>query len=93
MQDTVIVRAFKGEPLQRVVLDAYDTRVVVAHPDLLDRVKSGESSPLTVPRTDVFAFDPDAFQRLSSEWRENGATDARSWRGLAPWAGRIRVEA
>lgn len=89
MQDYVIIKAFGGEPLQRVVIDAYETRVLVAHPDSLARIASGESSPLGLPRSDVFAFDGDLFQRLCDEWKASGETNPTTWRALRPWEGRI----
>lgn len=89
MKIFVIVRAFKGEPLQRVVLEASHAHVLVANPDSLPRIESGESSPLALPRSDVFEFDGDLYQSLQDEFKERGETSAKSWRSLRPWAGSV----
>jgi hypothetical protein len=91
MQGYVIIRAFEGEPLRRVVVDAYEGRVLVAHPDSLVRLESGDTSPLSVPRSDVFEFDGDLFQRLVDEWNHLGETRAVTWKALRQWEGRVHA--
>lgn len=93
MQDIVIIRAFGGEPLQRIVVDVLGNRILVANPDSLGRIQSGESSPLALPRSEVFEWDANQFQRLAEEWRQRGVTDATSWRSLRAWSGRARADA
>jgi hypothetical protein len=73
----VIVRAFGGEPLKRVVVNIGEKLVYIANPDLLSRVQSGESSAVGFPPNDVYIYEDIAFSRLASEWGETGQT--KSW--------------
>jgi hypothetical protein len=76
----VIVRAFGGEPLRRVVVNIGERLIYIANPDLLERVNSGESSAVGFPPDDVFDFDDKAFSALRSEWNEKGHT--KLWSSL-----------
>lgn len=84
-QSTVIVRAFEGEPLKRVVVEAGDKRVSVALPDTLHRIASGEACAISLPRADLFQYDEGAYARLVAEWRTKGSTNPQTWRSLKAW--------
>ncbi len=85
-QSIVIVRAFAGEPLKRVVVEANEKRAAVALPETLDRIASGEMIAISLPRSDLYQFEPIAFERLRAEWEREGSTNPQSWRRLKGWA-------
>ena len=87
MQHIVIARAFSGEPLKRVVIEAGDTHVWIANPNSLSRIASGETSPVGFPRTDIFVFDDATYQLLTVEWKASGQTKFETWSALTVWRG------
>jgi hypothetical protein len=86
-QPIVIVRAFMGQPMKCVVLDSDGERAAVANPASLQKIKNGESFPVSLPHTAVFEFDEAAYSRLLDEFKASGETRSHSWRSLRPWAG------
>jgi hypothetical protein len=78
----VIARAFRGEPLKRVVVTAASGAVYVANPDLLDEVNSGNSTPVGFPSYDIYQFDKAIFLDLVRQWTENGDTKSHTWEKL-----------
>jgi hypothetical protein len=85
-QTIVIVRGFEGEPRRLVVLDANSTRALVANPEIMDKITSGESHPVALMRSDVFRFDAAVFERLLSQWMIDGKTEPSLWRELEAWS-------
>lgn len=85
-QSIVIVRGFKGEPRKLVALDWNDVRVQVGNPNSVSSAESVDNHTLSLPRADVFAFDPDALAALEREFSERGETNRASWGRLKPWA-------
>jgi hypothetical protein len=75
--DRVIVRAFKGKPLDRRVYEVFRDKVYVCRSDLLEQCGQNDVWPVGFPCRDVFVFDADllgrleaAGTRLSAIWRE-----------------------
>ncbi len=64
----VIVRAFEGEPLQRVVVSIGERLVYVASPELIPSVTAGNSEPVGFPKEDVFEFEREVFDTLRAAW-------------------------
>ncbi len=81
--DKVIVRAFRGKPLERRVCEVTKGKVFVCRPDLLDQCQQGEAWPVGFPAGDVFSFDPDLLNRLENADRSELAS---IWRGARPYA-------
>lgn len=75
-----IVRDFEGKPLRRVVVNIGERLVYVANPELLERVRSGESSPVGFPPEDVYVYDDITFSKLTLEWGATGS--ATQWNAL-----------
>jgi len=82
----VIARGFQGQPRKLVALDWTDARVVVGNPTRISDVESVDNFSLSLPRADVFAFDPDVLAALEEEFRERGETKRASWQGLKHWS-------
>lgn len=79
----VIARAYRGEPLKRIVVGTSGNCVYIANPATIDAVESGKSSPIGFPGEDVFLFNSKAYEALRAEWERRQATDPELWRGLA----------
>ncbi len=75
-----LVRAYKGEPLKRVVIECGKRVVYVANPNRMVEIASGQSYPVGFPYEDVFKFDSDLYARLSGEWESSGQTGPSLWR-------------
>jgi len=43
---------------------------------------SGLPPPVGVPKSDVFKFDPDQYERLRSKWERSGRTEENDWEKL-----------
>ncbi len=82
-----IARAYDGEPLRRVVVDANEKVYYIANPRSLAAVISGTSGAIGFPRHDCFAWDAEAFTRLSALYEQTGVTEQSDWDGLAPFTG------
>lgn len=76
---TVIARAFRGEPLKRVLIEVSDRSAYLANPDLLDAVISGHSMPVGFPIEDIYLFEKEPFFELSAEWESAGKTRDHTW--------------
>jgi hypothetical protein len=79
---TMIVRAFGGEPLRRILVGIRGRLADAARPESLDRVCQGLSCPVGFPREDVFQFDEAAFDRLAATWEARRETSADEWARL-----------
>ena len=82
--DTVIVRAYRGEPLMRRVWDA-DTRLVYLCSERqfqgLWRGELRVLPPLGFPREDVFVYDAALLAELEERWQ----TDPTVWDRATAW--------
>lgn len=78
-----IVRDFRGQPLQRVVVDVGQRLVWVANPMMLDRIQSGVSSAVGFPINDVYRFEKAIFLDMEEEWKQNECTN--KWADLKPF--------
>jgi hypothetical protein len=81
-RETVIVRAFRGEPLKRVAMDFGERLIYLANPELLKAVEAGDSAAVGFPIEDVYVFDKSVLYELETEWNETGATTNSVWRKL-----------
>jgi len=81
----VIVRADRGEPLERLAIEATNRVVYIANPTALDAVMAGESNPVGFHSEDVFEFDEGVFASLLDQWARQRATDPDTWRRLTPY--------
>jgi hypothetical protein len=85
LQKFVIVQAFGGKPLKRIVMASAKKEVVVADPGLLDEIGTGLHQPVAAPLATVFNFDEDVFDELSQQWRSAKETHAETWARLGPF--------
>lgn len=81
----VLVRAWGGEPLKRVVISASRALVYAANPESLARIASGETDPVGFPVVDVFEFDEERFAALAVTWKTVQRTEPPQWEGLQPY--------
>jgi hypothetical protein len=77
--DTVLVRAWGGEPVKLVAITRGDGMVYAANPASLDRVVAGDSWPVGFPEEDVFQFDEEAYRTLLAKWRRARLLDRGQW--------------
>ena len=73
----VVVCAFEGEPLRRIVVNIGERLVYVANPERINTIQRGKSSPVGLSPDNVYTFDAQGYSALTAEWRETGKT--RSW--------------
>ena len=76
----VLARAYRGEPLRRVVVEHTDRAASLVNPDALAAFAAGEIGPAGFPIEDVFEFDDDLYRRLRAQWEAHGRTDDALWR-------------
>jgi hypothetical protein len=81
-RETVIARAFRGEPLKRVAVDFGEKVIYLANPELLKAVEVGDSAAVGFPAEHVYVFDKSVFYELEAEWNETGATTRSVWEKL-----------
>lgn len=85
MVQMAMVRAYRGEPLERAVIGFGGAVVYLAHRDRLPAVSTGESCPVGFPSEDVFALDAALFAELRSQWEHEGRTDDSLWKRAVPY--------
>jgi hypothetical protein len=81
-QPIVIARAFRGEPLLRVVIGSRGTIVYVANPQNVDKSELDQAEGVGFPLEDVFVFDRSIFSALEKEWSRHRTTPDSLWRKL-----------
>jgi hypothetical protein len=81
---TVIARGYGGKPLARVLCDVQKGKAYLANPEVMDRVRRGESGPIGFPLEDVYEFDAAVLGDLMEQWRRNETTDPNTWSRLHP---------
>lgn len=86
-EHVVLVRAFEGQPLKRIVVRATDDILYVANPQGLDRVLAGESKAIGFRRQDCFAWSEQAFERLAKAYAAKSRTDMAEWADVRAFAG------
>jgi hypothetical protein len=91
-QSIVIARGFGGEPKRLLALSAEDGRVLVGVTEENANTESVDNF-VSLPKSDVFEFEAQLFERLLEEWEMMGRTDPATWRSLRPWGARARAEA
>jgi hypothetical protein len=65
--DVVLVRAYGGEALRRLVWEIIGDMVMVVNPDYYDRALQGDDiRPIGFPVEDVFEFSLDLYEQLRS---------------------------
>jgi hypothetical protein len=64
----VIVRAMENEPVRLIAVRASNRIVYVANPDSMQKIESGVTEPVGVPREDVFEYDQKTFLGLKEQW-------------------------
>lgn len=75
--DTVLARAYGGEPLRRVVWDRRQDKIMLINPDYYEEaIRLGEVRSIGFPEEDVFTYD----ELLHDQLRE--AFDRSSWPDL-----------
>lgn len=75
MTKIVIVRSFGGKPARLVEIERDSRLVYVASERSLDRIASGDSSPVGVPREDVYRYTAESFEAVQTLW-SGGANSA-----------------
>ena len=75
----VIVRAFRGQPLRRVVQTASKKAVFVRNP------ASGDGGSVGFPSGDVFVFEPALFDALEQSFTVHGTVPAYLWAKAVPF--------
>ena len=80
--DKVIIRAFGGEPLVRLIWNVYPDTIEICNEEGYQKLVTGEPwIPIGFPRKDVFQYDPGVFEKLMREWESNPAV----WDSLVVW--------
>jgi hypothetical protein len=84
----VVIRAYAGQPLYRLLLSYTDEAAFVCAEEYLDAILAGtHPSPMVgFPMKDVFEFDEAAFAALAEQWTRQRETDPAMWRKLKPYA-------
>jgi hypothetical protein len=80
--EKVIVRAFGGEPLVRIVWAVDSGVVYICHDEGYQKLTAGEAwIPVGFPHEDVFRYDEETLARLLDQWRDNPSiwADLRVW--------------
>jgi hypothetical protein len=75
----VLARAFRGEPLRRLLVKMTDRAAFLVNPDYLGAVESGKSGAAGFPAEDVFEFDADLYNQLRKQWEAERRTDDALW--------------
>lgn len=88
VQHVVLVRAFEGQPLRRILVEESPDILYVANPRYLGEVQDGHSRPIGFYRRDCFAWDEDAFERLAKSYAAEKRTRPEAWSGMPPFDGR-----
>jgi hypothetical protein len=73
MAKAVMVRAFGGEPLKRVLVGAAGPIIYIANPD--GRVGTDVAESIGFPAEDVFLFDAATFARLRRQYEGGQVPD------------------
>jgi hypothetical protein len=82
--EKVIVRAFGGEPLIRLVWEAGPEVVYICTEEGYKKLMAREKwIPLGFPQEDVFSYDPVLVDVLLEQW----ARDPSLWERLTIWRG------
>jgi len=85
MRDVVLARAYRGEPLMRIVMGTGERLIYLANEQEIGAVEQGLSDAVGFPAEDVFVFDPQLFSRLTNEWQATGQTTRQAWESAIPW--------
>ncbi len=80
--DRVVVRAFAGEPLERVVCGSANSIVHVLYPGSVANFEASHTGGIGFPWNDVFEFDTVVFERLRTQWAERRDAD---WSDARPY--------
>ena len=80
-----LVRAFRGEPLCRTVIECGERVIYLSHPDKVAAVQAGYSFPIGFPSEDVFNFELQLYERLRSQWDHYGKIDQSLWNEATPF--------
>jgi hypothetical protein len=83
---SVLARAYRGEPLRRVVVEHTDRAAFLVSPNSLAAFVAGEIGSAGFPIEDVFEFDDALYQRLREQWERESRTDEMLWRSARPYA-------
>jgi hypothetical protein len=81
----VLARAYRGEPLRRVVVEHTERAAFLVNPDSLAAFTAGEIGAAGFPIEDVFEFNADLYDRLHVQWERDGRTDDMLWRSARPY--------
>jgi hypothetical protein len=78
--ERVLVRAFKNQPLVRVVWDVSKRLVYVTDEVQYQRLLAGQAAldPVGIPVEDIFRYRPEIAEQV--------ATGRCDWRKMEPWA-------
>jgi hypothetical protein len=69
------------KPVRLVAVQQSNGLIYVSSERALE-ADSGLPPPVGVPKSDVFKFDPDQYQRLRSKWERSGHTKDNDWEKL-----------
>ncbi len=70
----VLVRAYRSEPLERIVCSSNERVVHVCHPDSYASYLENDGGAVGFPWEGVFVFDEEAYTALRRAW-EDGVAD------------------
>jgi hypothetical protein len=80
--EKVIVRAFKGEPLVRLIWEVFPDAISICDQEGYQKLLAGEPwMPIGFPRKDVFRYDAAVVEKLMSAWQ----VDPSIWDSLSLW--------
>jgi hypothetical protein len=87
----VLARAYRGEPLRRVLVEQTERAAFLVNPDSLAAFTAGENGPAGFPIEDVFEFDAEVYSRLRTQWVADSRTDDALWRAARPLTSKPRA--
>jgi hypothetical protein len=87
--EKVIVRAFDGEPLVRLIWEVSPKAVYICSEEGYQRLLAGEPwIPIGFPKNDVFQYDPVIAERLKQIRRD----DPAMWENVPPWEESVQLK-
>lgn len=87
--EKVIVRAFDGEPLVRLIWEVSQKAVYICSEEGYQRLLAGEPwLPIGFPKNDVFQYDPVVAERLKQNWHDDPST----WEDVPLWEEGVQLK-
>jgi hypothetical protein len=85
MKTRLIVRDYKGDALERVLVEVANGLVYVANPDLVEAVNCGDSYPVGFPIEDAYLFDKTWLLSIRTKRGRVNQISKDDWGRLRPY--------